>query len=907
MNLQDNEQLKTIVDSAPIGICILGADDFVAEMLNDKFLEIAGKPRESILGKWYWEPFAEARAYYEEALAQVVSSGQAYYADEVSLMLLRHGKEEWIFVTFVYAPVLDENGKVTKVAVWVLENTAQVREREKVNQAKQAAEKERDHLYGFFNQIPAGICVLSGPELVYELVNPNYQALLPGRQLVGRPIFQALPELVGTPLEQVLLNVYHKGIPAEFKELLIPIAEEENGPTINRHFTFNYEPRYDISGKVNGIFAFVYEVTEILQSKFIAEQVTSDLEQILSMLPASVVVIRGDDLIVEMINGTNLNYWKKTREEVIGKPFLEILPDLADQPFAGQLRKVMKTGEIIDVKESPVFFTAEDGTVRETYVDYTYQPLSDLEGNRTGVLVMSFEITDRVLSRRLLEKYAEDLAAANDQLSIYNNKLTKSEARFKYLIQEAPVAIGVLHGRELVIESANAKILEVWGKTESIVGLPLAQALPEIQGQPFLGLLDKVYTTGEPFYANEIRALLEHGGTLKEIFFNVVYQPVADASGAVADILVVAVDVTQQVNSRKKVELSEQHFRQLADLVPAKISNALPNGEVTFFNKQWLDFGGMDFEDMKKFGYLKMMHPEEIPDFQKGLAIAAATGVSHVSEMRFKNTEGKYVWHLNIASPILDNEGKITMWVGSTTNIQSLKEEEQRKGDFVSMLSHELKTPVTSIKGHVQLLLRAIDREALTPLTGRLRPSLSRIDKLLVQLTGLIGDMLDLTRIEAGRLDLRKEEFMIDGLLAEVVDDFRLSHQQHFFPMSLESDIKIFADRDKISQVLINLIANAIKYSPGSESVDITLSKIGSEVLITVKDYGIGIDEKDQKKIFERFYRVEGQNELHYSGFGIGLYLACSIVEHHGGRITLESSKGKGSTFRVYLPLLALT
>src|ERR1700749_1995921 len=126
MTLQDNEQLKTIVESAPIGICILDAVSFTAELLNDKFLEIAGKPKEAIIGKWYWEPFAEARQYYEEALIGVAKTGEAYYADEVELMLIRHGREEMIFVTFVYAPVKNKAGKVTKVAVWVLENTKQV-------------------------------------------------------------------------------------------------------------------------------------------------------------------------------------------------------------------------------------------------------------------------------------------------------------------------------------------------------------------------------------------------------------------------------------------------------------------------------------------------------------------------------------------------------------------------------------------------------------------------------------------------------------------------------------------------------------------------------------------------------------------------------------------------------------
>lgn len=786
MNLTDSPLLKTIVDSAPIGICILHIDGLLAEMVNDKFIEITGIGKEAVIGKNFLESFAQLGGKYKAALVDLAHTGETYFTDEVRLVVFRHGKKEEIQVSFIYAPILNEKAELSKVGVWILE-------------------KPKDL---------------------------NHQ-----------------------------------------------------------------------ESKSEGISNFAIENPHTVQHRSNSDQATRNLAQILNMLPASVVVIRGQDLVVEMINDTNLDYWKKSREEVVGRPFLEILPDLADQPFAGQLLHVMETGEVLDVKESLVLFTMADGSTRETYVDYTYQPLLDLEGNRNGVLVMSFEITERVLSKRLLEKYADELASANDQLSLANGLLAQSEARFKFLIQEAPVAIGVLHGRELLVETANQRILQVWGKKRDIIGLPLYKALPELKGQPFLGILDEVYTSGKAFYANEIGAMLEHNGELKELFFNVVYQPVDGLDGRVSDILVVAVDVTEQVNSRKLVEKSEQHFRRLADLVPANISNALPNGEVTFFNKQWLDYAGMDFESLRDFGYHEMMHPDEIPAFQAGLAEASQKGLPHVSEMRFKNTSGDYIWHLNVASPVLDEDGNITMWVGSTTNIQSLKEEEQRKSDFISMLSHELKTPVTSIKGHVQLLLRLVSRESGSKFLDKLNSSLSRIDVLLLQLTGLIGDMLDLSRIDAGRMDLKKEPFLIDGLVVEVVEDFRLSHQQHFFHLNVAEGIEVNADRDRMSQVLINLIANAIKYSPTHDLVDISVAQIGNEVQISVKDYGIGIEEKDQEKIFERFFRVEGQNEKYYSGFGIGLFLVHNIVSRHGGRIAVESEPGEGAVFSIYLPV----
>jgi PAS domain S-box-containing protein len=903
MTLTDNPLLKTIIESAPIGICIVSADDFIVEMLNDKFVEIAGKPEEAIIGRCYWDPFAEVRESYEEALNSVAHSGKTYYADEAEILLLRHGKEEMIVVTFVYAPVLNEQGEISKIAIWVLENTAQVRERRTANAANVIAMRERDHLHKAFRRAPTGICVLSGDDMVYELVNEKYQAFLPGRLLLGRPFAEALPEFINTPLLDSLKEVYNTGKTVELTDQLLKVAEYDDGPTVNRYFSFTIVPRFDTSGKVDGIYNFVLEVTETLNDKLRAGQLSSNLLQILNMLPASVVVIRGYDLVVEMINDSNLAYWQKSKEQVLGKRFLDILPDIESQPFAGQLRNVIETGEILDVKESPVYFTADDGSIRETFVDYTYQPLADHEGNRNGVLVMSFEITDQVRSRKLIEKYAIELSEANIKLQRSNDDLARSESRFKYLFKEAPVAIGVLTGRDLVVESANSKILEVWGKQPDIVGQPLAQALPELVGQPFLGLLDEVYTSGKAFYANEIPAMLEHEGQLKEIFFNATYQPIFDNAGNTTDILVVAVNVTEQVRSRRQVEKSEDHFRHLADLVPAKISNALPTGEVFFFNKQWLDFAGMNFEDMRDFGYQKMMHPDELTGFKTGLAEAAETGVPYISEMRFKNTSGEYIWHLNIASPILNEEGKITMWVGSTTNIQVLKDEVQRKSDFVSMLSHELKTPVTSIKGHVQLLLRSLEKSQELLPGSRVRASISRIDQLLVQLTGLIADMLDLTRIDAGRMELQKELFMLDVLVAEVLEDFKLSHLEHQFAVSLSPDVAVMADRNKISQVLINLIANAVKYAPKSKKIEVSLSATQSESVIAVRDYGIGIDAKDQHKIFERFFRVEGQSELHYSGFGIGLYLANSIMHSHKGKISLESSKGEGSTFIIHIPM----
>src|ERR1700712_4553941 len=261
MHLTDGENLHTMVLHAPIGICVLDAETLVAEIVNDKFLEVAGKPKEAISGQFYWDAFAEARPYYEGALAGGVGTGEAYYADEVELMLIRHGREENIYVTFVYAAIKNAEGNIVKIAVWVLENTKQVTERQKVEVAKAAVQQERDRLQTFFMEAPAGVCIVSGPELVYELVNPLYQQLFPGRDLLGKPLLEAVPEIKGAPIWDILQEVYRGGKTFEGNELLIPLARTTDGLIEDRYFNFIYQARQNESGTTDGIIVFVIEVT----------------------------------------------------------------------------------------------------------------------------------------------------------------------------------------------------------------------------------------------------------------------------------------------------------------------------------------------------------------------------------------------------------------------------------------------------------------------------------------------------------------------------------------------------------------------------------------------------------------------------------------------------------------------
>ena len=190
----------------------------------------------------------------------------------------------------------------------------------------------------------------------------------------------------------------------------------------------------------------------------------------------------------------------------------------------------------------------------------------------------------------------------------------------------------------------------------------------------------------------------------------------------------------------------------------------------------------------------------------------------------------------------------------------------------------------------------------LSPLL--LRSSLVSIEKQLNRLTRLLTELLDLSRIESGQLELNREEFSINELAIDVVQDVAYTNPKQQINLYHDLTCKVYGDKDRLGQVIINLLTNAIKYSPGADKIDITIERHDTDrVAVQVRDYGIGIDKKFHERIFERFFRAKGQEEQTYPGFGIGLFIAKEIIQRHGGSIYVASEKRKGSLFTFTLPL----
>jgi len=230
--------------------------------------------------------------------------------------------------------------------------------------------------------------------------------------------------------------------------------------------------------------------------------------------------------------------------------------------------------------------------------------------------------------------------------------------------------------------------------------------------------------------------------------------------------------------------------------------------------------------------------------------------------------------------------------------IEFRKEAERKKDEFISIASHELKTPLTSIKGYIQLLERSIDKGDIPTVKNRLYKVQDHIEKLNI----LVADLLDISKIESGKLKFNKKYFAIGPLLDNIIEVMQQSHPDFKIVKTESVCENVFGDEMRIEQVIVNFITNAIKYSPGTHEIQIFSRLCDGEIYIAVKDFGIGMSKEHQQKVFGKFYRVEETSER-FQGLGIGLFICQQIIQRHKGTIGVKSAPGKGSEFYFYLPL----
>jgi len=936
MQFTEGEDLHNAVRLAPIGICILNADTLIAESVNDKFLEVAGKPYDAIYGRFYWDAFAEARSFYEEALDGVVQSGEAYYAEEVELMLIRHGREEMIFVTFVYAPVKNKEGTVTKIAIWVLENTKQVEERQRVEIARTAVQKERDRLNSFFMQAPAGICILDGPDLVYGLVNPAYQQLLPGRKLLVSPIFEALPELVGTPLQEVLLTVYRSGEAYEINELLIPVAEYEGGPTKDRYFSFNYQVRRDENDRIDGILVFVFEVTgminvqqDLQKAREQSEQQKRVYETVTSGTP-DLMYVFDLDYRFTYANSALLSMWGKTYDNAVGKGLLEN----GYEPWHAEMHE----REIEQIKMTKQALRGEvsfpHATLGRRTYDYILTPVLNERGEVEAVAGTTRDITERkqweeILAHRSEELQAineemaatneeqaasneelastnEELIATNDELAFVNQqllearqKIEESEVALRLAIEAANFGTWFIHSvtREFITDARLKELFGYYPEESLSIEQALAQITEEYRGFVTTRLENAIYHNGDYDVTYPVIGL--HDNRLR--WLRAIGNLKADPSGAFSAFTGMVMDITEQYLAVKNVERAEESLRMAIDAagLGSYYINVIdrifyPSAKLKEF------FGFAPEEEVPYEAAINQIHP----DYRQAAAdlVEAAITKGVKFDMEYPNighNDGKIRWVRGIGTVQPDENGINRYFTGVLHEITEQKQDEVRKNDFIGMVSHELKTPLTSLTAIIQVANTKLKSSEDSFLSGAMEKANVQVKRM----SSMINGFLNISRLESAKLLIDKQDFDLDELIDDIVKETALSVSSHVVKFQPCHGLLVHADQDKIGSVITNLISNAVKYSPKGKVIEVQCGVMEDKVQVSVRDEGMGLKPQDQEKVFDRYFRVESNHTQHISGFGIGLYLSAEIIHRHDGKIWVESESGKGSTFYFSLPL----
>jgi PAS domain S-box-containing protein len=384
------------------------------------------------------------------------------------------------------------------------------------------------------------------------------------------------------------------------------------------------------------------------------------------------------------------------------------------------------------------------------------------------------------------------------------------------------------------------------------------------------------------------------------------------------------VDYSQQ---QQNLIQSERNFRLLADTIPQIIWTARPDGWLDYYNQQWFEYTGMTFTQTQGWGWASLLHPDDLQQCLEAWMHSVKTGANYEIEYRLKQTSDNiYRWHLSRALPVKDAHGTVIKWFGSSTDIQSCKLAEQKlvhrlareqqarrdaeqagmtllqlnqaQRNFISVISHEFRATLTSIQGF-SALLRDEDFDI-----AETKEYANDIHTDALRLHRMIDNLLDLEKIQSGKMELVPETVDLNALLVEAVERTRQTSLWHTFSFQGDDRLPtIEADRDKLMQVMTNLLSNAVKYSPHGGEIQVQCTLEGSNVHVSVQDEGMGIDPDMLDQVFIPYSRIHSASTQYIQGTGLGLPIVRQIVEMHAGKVWVESELEHGSCFHFTLPL----
>lgn len=349
------------------------------------------------------------------------------------------------------------------------------------------------------------------------------------------------------------------------------------------------------------------------------------------------------------------------------------------------------------------------------------------------------------------------------------------------------------------------------------------------------------------------------------------------------------------VKRTKALAASENRFRSMMESIPQIAWTNTVDGKIIFYNQRWYDYTGLNTEQSQLLEFKDLIHQDELKDCLDQFSSILSDHKGGEFQIRIKRADELYMWHLIRLMPIIDTHTQVQLWVGTATDIHELKLLQQYKDDFIIIASHEIKTPITSLKASLQML----DRLKTNPTSAILPKLIVQANKGLEKVSTLIEDLLNASMANQGQLKIRRECFKLSELIQNCISE---TYSERAFIITTEGimDIEVDADVIRIEQIILNFINNAIKYAPDSKEIKVLIEKVADMVKVSVCDKGPGIQPEKVRYLFDRYYRAESTS--HHSGLGLGLYICAEIIKKHNGQIGAESELDKGSTFWFTLP-----
>jgi PAS domain S-box-containing protein len=593
--------------------------------------------------------------------------------------------------------------------------------------------------------------------------------------------------------------------------------------------------------------------------------------------------------------------------EVWGEIWLQIAP----------LFDAIRAGGPSAYAESAQFVMDREAAPREAWFTFSLSPVRDESGEIVAFLNVVAETTERVLA----ERAAHEAKAAAE----------RAEHQLREVFSQAPAFVAVLRGDTHIFEFANDAYQRLVSNRD-IIGKTLVEALPEIAGQGFVALLDRVLATGERFVGRATPVRLASGPEQesKLVYLDFVYQPITNARGERVGIVVHGTDVTDAVRGKHEIERlweeseqaranvqeSEARYRFLANAIPVQVWTATPDGALDYVSDLTATYFGKRPAQVIGEQWLGVLHPEDVEHTVERWTRSVSTGEPYEAEFRLWSVAHEaYRWHLTRATAQRDEHGAIIRWFGTNTEIEDRKQVESElqrltfeateanraKSDFLAAMSHELRTPLNAIGGYAQL----IEMGVRGPINEEQRIDLLKIQRSKNHLDALVSDVLNFAKLGSGRLEFRTRAIGVRQTLDAVIEMVAPQIAQkelHLSGYVAPNGANIVADEDKTRQILLNLFANALKFTPHGGTISLDVRTEPGVVAISVSDTGIGIPQEQHERIFEPFVQARKAVDPTDHGFGLGLAISRQLARAMGGDLTVRSAVGEGSTFTLTLP-----